>query len=85
MSQPHHDHRECIKLFEKLSEYIDGEADEVTCETIRAHLADCPCCTTCMETLKRTVGFCEETPEEPVPQSFSKKLRAALKTIPGQA
>lgn len=77
-----HDHEACLELFEKLSEYIDGETDEVTCEAIQAHMQACPCCTTCLETLKRTVGFCEEVKDEPVPAGFSKKLREALKTLP---
>jgi len=77
----HHDHEACLALFAKLSEYIDGETDEVTCEAIRAHIEACPCCTTCLETLKRTVGFCEEVKDEPVPAEFSQKLREALKSI----
>ncbi|WP_300667822.1 anti-sigma factor [Desulfoluna sp.] len=80
----HHDddHKACLALFEKLSEYIDGETDEVTCKAIRAHIEACPCCTTCLETLKRTIGFCEEVKEVPVPAGFSQKLREALKKMP---
>lgn len=77
-----HDHKACRALFEKLSEYIDGETDAVTCNAIRAHIDACPCCATCLATLKRTVGFCEEMKDEPVPPKFSKKLRDALKDMP---
>ena len=78
----HEDHQACLALFEKLSDYIDGETDEVTCAAIQAHMDACPCCATCMETLKRTVGFCEEVRDEPVPKGFSKKLREALNKLP---
>ena len=71
----HHDHAACIALFTKLSEYIDNELDEVTCKDIEAHLADCPCCNACMETLKRTVAFCREVEERPVPDSLSQRLQ----------
>ena len=81
MPHPTHDHRECIKLFEKLSEYIDGEADHVTCEIIQTHMKDCACCSACMETLKRTVGFCEKSEDLPVPESFSKRLRQAIEGL----
>lgn len=78
----HHDHQACLALFEKLSEFIDGETDKVTCEAIQAHMEACPCCATCLATLKRTVGFCEEIKEDPVPDGFAQKLRDALKTLP---
>ncbi len=77
-----HDHEACRALFEKLSEYIDGETDEVTCAAIKAHMKACPCCITCLETLKRTVGFCEGVPEEPMPKEFSRKLRETLRHLP---
>lgn len=70
-----HDHAACIALFTKLSEYIDNELDEVTCKDIEAHLADCPCCNACMETLKRTVAFCREVEERPVPDTLSLRLQ----------
>lgn len=71
----HHDHGACIELFTKLSEYIDNELDEITCKDIEAHLADCPCCTACMETLKRTVALCREVEERPVPDTLSQRLQ----------
>jgi anti-sigma factor RsiW len=77
MSEPHkhdHDHAACIELFSKLSDYLDNELDAVTCQDIEAHLADCPCCTACMETLKRTVAFCRETEERPVPETLARRL-----------
>ena len=74
---PHHDHNHaaCIELFTKLSEYIDNELDEVSCKDIEAHLADCPCCNACLETLKRTVAFCREVEERPVPETLSQRLQ----------
>ena len=81
MTSHYHNHQECIAFFERLSEYIDEETDEITCEAISAHMAECSCCTACFETLKRTVGLCEKVKEEPVPQKFSSKLRQALKDL----
>ncbi|MEJ2639121.1 MAG: zf-HC2 domain-containing protein [Desulfosarcinaceae bacterium] len=70
-----HDHAACIELFAKLSDYLDNELDAVTCKDIEAHLANCPCCSVCMETLKRTVAFCRKAEERPVPETLSKRLR----------
>jgi RNA polymerase sigma-70 factor (ECF subfamily) len=33
---------ECKRLFAGLSEYIDNRVDDLTCERIQKHLADCP-------------------------------------------
>lgn len=73
-----HDHAACIELFTKLSDYLDNELDAVTCKDIEAHLADCPCCNACMETLKRTVDFCREAEDRPVPETLSKRLQAIV-------
>jgi anti-sigma factor RsiW len=73
-----HDHAACIALFTKLSDYLDNELDAVTCKDIEAHLADCPCCNVCMETLKRTVAFCREADDRPVPETLSKRLQTIV-------
>ena len=73
-----HDHAACIELFAKLSDYLDNELDAVTCKDIEAHLADCPCCNVCMETLKRTVAFCREAEDRPVPETLSKRLQTIV-------
>ena len=31
MSKDEHDHKHCLELFQKLSEYLDNELDEITC------------------------------------------------------
>jgi anti-sigma factor RsiW len=69
-------------MFEKLSEYIDGELDHGTCEDIERHAKNCVACFSCMETLKKTVALCKSVKEQPVPQEFSKKLQEIIKSIP---
>ena len=34
MNKDEHDHKHCLELFEKLSEYLDNELDEVTCKEL---------------------------------------------------
>ena len=55
MAHSEHDHKDCLTMFEKLSEYIDRELDEVTCKDIEKHAKKCVPCNVCLETLKRTV------------------------------
>jgi len=69
-------------MFEKLSEYIDGELDHATCAEIEKHANDCVACFACMETLKRTVALCKNVKEQPIPLEFSKKLKEIIQNIP---
>lgn len=75
MSNDDHDHKHCLDLFEKLSEYIDGELDHATCE-------NCVACFSCLETLKRTVALCKNVSEKPVPLELSQKLKEIIQNIP---
>ncbi len=87
MTHPRHDPAHCRELFEKMSEYIDGELDAATEADIRRHLADCPHCAVCRDTLQRTVDLCRGLPDRPVPPGFSEKmaLLIAERFAPGQA
>ena len=53
MANEEHDHQHCLEMFKKLSEYIDGELDEVTCEDLERHVEECVPCKICLVTLKR--------------------------------
>jgi len=52
----------CRQLFEKLSEYIDGELDLGDCARIEGHLGDCPPCQEFLASLRRTVALIERLP-----------------------
>jgi len=82
MTGDDHDHQRCLEMFEKLSEYIDGELDHATCTEIEKHANDCVACFACMETLKRTVALCKNVKDQPIPQEFSKKLKKIIQNIP---
>jgi len=82
MAQDKHDHSHCIKMFEKLSEYIDGELDQATCEELERHAENCIPCKICLMTLKRTVKLCKGIEsEEPVPETLSDRMKALIKEI----
>jgi anti-sigma factor (TIGR02949 family) len=68
-----------MKHIEHISEFLDGELDEATCEEIRAHIRDCPECRACVESLERTVDVMKRTPRESVPRDVKNRLRAALR------
>ncbi|MDX2502538.1 MAG: zf-HC2 domain-containing protein [Deltaproteobacteria bacterium] len=82
MTSDDHDHQQCLEMFEKLSEYIDGELDHATCEEIEKHANNCVACFACMETLKKTVALCKNVEDQPIPQDFSDKLKEIIKNLP---
>ncbi len=77
-----HDPKHCLEMFKRLSEYIDNELDEFTCEELERHVEDCITCKICLVTLKKTVKLCKEMESNPVPESFSKKLKELIQNIP---
>ena len=77
-----HDHKHCLEMFEKLSEYIDDELDHATCEKIKNHAENCVACFYCLETLKRTVALCKNVTEKPIPLELSQKLKEIIWNIP---
>ncbi len=81
MTGADHDHKHCLEMFEKLSEYIDGELDHATCAEIEKHANNCVACFACMETLKRTVALCKNVKDQPVPREFSKKLKEIIRKV----
>lgn len=82
MAEDKHDHSHCIEMFEKLSEYIDGELDQATCQELERHAETCIPCKICLMTLKRTVKLCKGAEGEvPVPETLSHKMKALIKQI----
>ncbi len=74
-------HAHCLELFEKLSDYIDGDLDPAGRLAIEAHVSGCIACLACLQTLRQTVALCRTGTDHPVPQEFSRKLSALL-TVP---
>ena len=77
-NDPRHAHRNCVMLFERLSEYIDRELDAPTCQEIETHIKACKPCQVCLETLKQTVHLCRHLKRHQVPEAFSDKLKDAI-------
>jgi anti-sigma factor RsiW len=81
MTHKGHDHRKCMALFEKMSEYIDRELDEEARAIVDAHIRACCHCQACYETLQRTVDLCRSSAADyPLPDSLSEKLRAMIES-----
>jgi anti-sigma factor RsiW len=80
-----HDMKKCLSLFEKLSDYIDNELDELTYKDIERHIQDCIGCKTCLATLKQTIALCKHAEKKPVPEEFSMRLKEVIEDSLQQA
>ena len=68
----------CRELFERLSEFVDGELSQEICEEIRKHMEGCDPCVNFARTLKTTADLCRRMPSQPMPPEIAKELQAVL-------
>ena len=82
-SQFHHEHgmsMTCRELFERLSEYVDGELSQEICQEIQRHMEGCEPCVAFAKTLKKTADLCRRLPSRPIPPEVAAGLRTFLAT-----
>ena len=72
---------ECVRLLERVSEYLDRALDEATCRAIEAHVRTCPGCAAVIDGLRRTVGLCRETGDRSVPASVKARAQAGIRRL----
>ena len=68
----------CRELFERLSEYVDGELSQEICQEIRRHIEGCEPCVAFAQTLKTTAELCRRLPSRPIPSEVAADLRSVL-------
>ncbi len=68
----------CRELFERLSEYLDGELSPERCAEIRRHMDGCDPCINFAKTLRVTADLCRRLPAHRVPPEVAADLRAFL-------
>ena len=68
---------ECRELFAKLSEYLDGRVEPLTCETMRSHIEACPACVAFLRDLRVAIDRCRSL-EVPCDPAVAPRLRSIL-------
>lgn len=68
----------CRELFERLSEFVDGELSQEMCEEIRKHMEGCEPCVRFAKTLKTTADLCRRLPSRRMPPEVAAELQAFL-------
>jgi len=72
----------CVEVFERLSEYLDGELTPADCAHIEEHIRDCPPCVAFLESLRSCIRashslLAEPAASRPLPADVREKLEAA--------
>ncbi|HOQ59989.1 MAG TPA: zf-HC2 domain-containing protein [Vicinamibacterales bacterium] len=73
--------RQCRRLLEQLSRYIDGDLTAVERKAVAAHLRRCPCCRTMADSLKHTVELCHEAGAARLPADVTRRARARIASL----
>jgi hypothetical protein len=69
--------KECVEIFAALSEFVDGTLPARSCRGLRAHLRDCKPCIQYLDTIRKTIRWCQVYPPAPAPPP-SPAVREAL-------
>jgi len=78
MSDRHvHGGPECVALFAKLSEYMDGELDPAVCAEVDGHMVDCAPCKEFLESLRRAVAHVASTQVSDLPDDLKHAIVSA--------
>lgn len=69
---------DCKRMFAALSDYIDGELPDSSCDDIRRHLSDCAPCIAFLKDLNRAVDNVKNVPPPRPDPAVAKRIRAKL-------
>jgi anti-sigma factor RsiW len=79
-----HSKAHCLKIFRRLSLYLDGELPDNACEEIRKHLHGCDNSEVFLASFKRTVTLCRKYPSKPLSPAAKEAIRAAVLKAVGE-
>jgi len=75
---------DCAGVFARLSEYLDRELPDLSCEEIERHISDCAPCVQFLESLRKSIdltrGFSAEEQPSPMPDDVRERLRGLFET-----
>ena len=77
--------RRCRSMFAGLSDYLDGELDDFSCEEIEAHLEGCEPCKKFLRSLEESIKQCKQSPAECPDRTKAADMRKQLLSTYGRA
>lgn len=77
--------RRCQRIFAGLSDYLDGQLDDFSCEEIEAHLNGCEPCKKFLRSLEATIERCRQSPSDCPDRNKAAALRKQVLSIYSRA
>ena len=74
---------ECVALFARLSEYLDGELEPTACAGVEHHMADCSRCRDFLESLRRAVAHVATVDARELPENLKRDILSAYARAKG--
>ncbi len=68
----------CKELFEKMSEYLDGEMNLAMMKEAEKHLGQCTGCKKTVEAFKKSISFLQRTKAKTLPEKEKKHLKELI-------
>jgi anti-sigma factor RsiW len=68
----------CNEIFEALSDFIDEELSQSTCDEIQRHLDHCHNCRIVVNTLRKTVTLYHSMPRQEMPGEVRTRLHHVI-------
>lgn len=72
---------ECREMFDRLSDYLDGDLPVDVCERYARHIAGCAPCVRFVESLRRAVRLIESSPELKLPDDLRDEILASARRL----
>ena len=76
-----HSRADCLEIFSRLSEYLDGELEPGPCSEIDSHMGDCQPCQAFLDSLRTTVRLVQDLEAPPLPGEVRDQIREAYRRL----
>jgi|WetSurMetagenome_2_1015567.scaffolds.fasta_scaffold774266_2 anti-sigma factor RsiW len=75
----------CDKVYLYICDNLDEDINSERCRQIKQHLAECPNCSSYLNSLKKTIALYRTLPAPPVPVETHRELFRTISTLTGTA
>ena len=71
--------QDCTEVFAKLSEYLDRELPDASCDEMEKHIAACAPCVQFVESLKKSIHLTRSYTPDDSPSAMPEELKQKLR------
>lgn len=70
----------CQEIFAALSQYLDRELPDASCEELDRHIAGCDPCVEFVDSLRQSIALCKDFVPERAPEPLSEEVRERMRS-----